>query len=315
MKFSKEVKVGLLITSALAALLWGANYLKGIDIFSGANRYYAVYTRVDGLVPSSDVIMSGVKVGQVEKIKFADQRSGKILITLRVSDKVILGKNSIARIFSSDLLGGRAIELVIDSVSAPAVDGDTLASDIASSLTDQMEPLRTRAESLMESLDSLAITMKQAFDPNAKGVIAESFGSLSRSLQNIERISVSLDNMVTPSDGKLRVMIGNMESISSNISKHNEELSNVMKNFSDISDSLAKANIASTIQNADKTLAQSAEILEKINKGEGSLGLLVNNDSLYNSLASSAASLDSLLIDLKANPKRYVHFSMFGKKK
>jgi phospholipid/cholesterol/gamma-HCH transport system substrate-binding protein len=109
-------------------------------------------------------------------------------------------------------------------------------------------------------------------------------------------------------------MISNLESITSNIREHNDDLAIAMKNFSSISDTLAKANLAGTMLNAERTLAQTADIMEKINKGEGSLGMLVNNDSLYNALASSAASLDSLLVDMKENPKRYVHFSMFGKK-
>jgi phospholipid/cholesterol/gamma-HCH transport system substrate-binding protein len=314
-KFSKEVKVGLLVTSALVALFWGANYLKGIDIFTSDNRFFAIYNRVDGLVPSSDILMSGVKVGQVEKIRFMEDRSGRILVTLRVTSKAEIGKNTVARIFSSDLLGGRAVDLVLDSNSPVAVDGDTLVTEIASTLTDQMEPLKLKAEKLIESIDSLAVTMRKVFDPEAKGGLGDGFESLNRSFANVERLSGSLDNMITPSDGKLRVMIANMESISSNIKSHNDELANVMENFSRISDTLAKANLASTINNADRTLAQSAEIMEKINRGEGSLGLLVNNDSLYHALAKSAVSLDSLLIDMKANPKRYVHFSMFGKKK
>lgn len=314
MKFSKEVKVGLLVTSALVALFWGANYLKGIDIFSSDNRFYAVYNKVDGLVPSSDILLSGVKVGQVEKIKFLEDRSGRIVVTLRVSSKAVIGTKTIARIFSSDLLGGRAVDLVLDSASPVAQDGDTLQTEIASTLTDQMEPLKAKAVNLIESIDSLAITMRKVFDPDGKGGLGSSFENLNKSMANVERLSGSLDQMITPADGKLRVMISNMESISSNIRSHNQELSNVMENFSRISDSLAKANLASTINNADRTLAQTAEILEKINRGEGSLGLLLNNDSLYNALASSAVSLDSLLVDLKANPKRYVHVSVFGKK-
>jgi phospholipid/cholesterol/gamma-HCH transport system substrate-binding protein len=313
-KFSKEVKVGLLVTSALAALFWGANYLKGIDIFTGDNRYYAVYPKVDGIVPSSDVLLSGVKVGQVEKIRFTEDRSGRILVTLRVSEKVVIGKDTRARIFSSDLLGGRAIDLVLDTESAPAADGDTLVAELASTLTDQMEPLKSKAEVLLQSLDSLAVTMRKVIDPDSKSGIGEGYQSLNKSLANIERLSASLDNMVTPADGKLRIMISNLESITSNIREHNDDLAVAMKNFSSISDTLAKANLAGTMLNAERTLAQTADIMEKINKGEGSLGMLVNNDSLYNALASSAASLDSLLVDMKENPKRYVHFSMFGKK-
>lgn len=312
MKLSKEVKVGLLVTAALAGLFWGMNYLKGIDIFADDNTYYAVYQNVDGLVPSSDIILSGVKVGQVTKIHFTNDRSGRIVAVFLVSSKVFIGKNSVAKIISSDLLGGRAVKIELDSLSSPAVDGDTLLSSVETTLSDQMMPVKDKAENLIESLDSLAITLKAVFSPETRKNLNSSFENLNKSLNSIEQTSNSINFMVSNDNGKLKKMFDNIESITANFKANNENLSNVMKNFSQISDSLAKSNLASTINNADKTLRETALIMEKINKGEGTMGMLINNDSLYNSLERSAADLDKLLIDLKQNPKRYVHFSMFG---
>ncbi|MBL7913904.1 MAG: MCE family protein [Bacteroidia bacterium] len=314
MKLSKEVKVGILVTGALAGLFWGMNYLKGIDLFSNDNTYYAVYQNVDGLVPSSDVILNGVKIGQVTHITFLNDKTGRILATFLVSGKVFIGKDSEARIVSSDLLGGRKVDIQLDANSQPAVDGDTLVASVQTTLSDQVKPIKDKAESLIQTLDSLASSMNQVFNAQTKQNLNASFDNLNKSLKSIESASNSIDFMISNENGKLRKMIDNLESITTNVKNNNQNLSNVMKNFSQISDSLVKANLASTIQNADRVLNETASIMAKINKGEGTMGMLINDDSLYVSLERTASDLDKLLIDMKQNPKRYVHFSIFGGK-
>jgi phospholipid/cholesterol/gamma-HCH transport system substrate-binding protein len=312
-KLSKEVKVGLLVTAALMALFWGLNYLKGIDLFTADNKYYAVYEQVDGLVPSSDIILSGVKIGQVNRIQFFPDRSGRILATLLVDKAVFVGKESTARIISADLLGGRAIEIILDSKSEPAADGDTLRSEVQTTLSDQVMPIKDKAESLIQSLDSLATTLKNVFNAETQNNLNSSLINLNKTLKSIERTSTSIDEMVSSDNGKLKKMIGNLESITANIKNNNEQLSNALRNISLITDSLAKSNLATTINNANNAIKETGHILEKINKGEGSMGMLINNDNLYNALDKSANDLDKLLIDIKQNPKRYIHFSVFGK--
>jgi len=311
-KLSKEVKVGLLVTGAIAALLWGMNYLKGVDVFSGQNKYYAVYSQVDGLTSSSAVILNGVKIGQIQKVEFIKDNSGRILTTLIVNNDVFLGKNSIARISSSDLLGGKVINIVLDTLSQPAEDGDTLKAEVQSALSDQIMPLKDKAENLMLSMDSLAMSLKSVFNPQTQKNLNASFANLDKTLANIENATANLDKLVSADDSKLRKMISNLESITSNIKNNNAALSNALQNISTITDSLAKSNLASTINNANITLRETASIMDKINKGEGTMGMLINNDSLYNALEKSAVDLDNLLVDLKQNPKRYVHISVFG---
>jgi phospholipid/cholesterol/gamma-HCH transport system substrate-binding protein len=306
-KFSKELKVGILVTSAIAALLWGMNYLKGIDVFTGLNTYYSVYPNVDGLSPSSGIYMSGVKIGQVQKIEFFKDNSGRILATYSVKSSVFISKSSSAKIISTDLLGGRAISIQLDTKGEQAVDGDTLKGEVQTSLADQVMPVKDKAESLISSLDSIAISFNEVLGASNKN-------SISKTLANLESASGSIDNMLSADNGKLKKMIDNMESITANIKNNNESLSIALKNISAITDSLAKSNLAATINNANSTLKEAAAILDKINKGEGTIGMLINNDSLYNALENSASNLDKLLIDLKENPKRYVHVSVFGGK-
>lgn len=311
MKFSKEARVGILVTTALAALIWGLNYLKGQDFFTTSNKFYAVYDNVDGLVKSNPVIMSGFRIGIINDINFIPDKSGKLLVTLLINDDVFISKDAIANIFSSDLLGAKAVRIELGNSTEPAKDGDTLISILETSLTSklgkQVGPVKDKVENLVVSLDSVAQMLHQLFDKDTKS-------DLRNSISHFNNTMSSLDHMMSEENGKLQLIFTNLESISRNLKNNNEEISHIVSNFSQLSDTLAKAQFVSVINNADKALFQFNEIASKINKGEGSLGLLVNDKQLYTNLDSAAKSLDQLLIDLKANPKKYVHFSVFGKK-
>lgn len=306
MKLSKEAKTGLLATLALVALIWGINYLKGTELFTTYKKYCAIYTNVDGLVPSNPVLLSGFKVGQVDKMEYTEDNTSRILVTLRIRKDVFVSKSTKANIVTGDLLGSKSVMLEYGEDKTPANKGDTLPSELKTSLASQVGPLKDKAESLIQSLDSVAHGLHRLLN-------GSSGNSLTNALKNFEETSASLNMLVSSEKSKLRMMIDNAESISHNLKNNNEKLTNIIDNFSQISDSLVKANISRTIINANKTLEETSAIMGKINKGEGTLGLLINNDSLYNRLSNGAADLDKLLIDLKANPRRYVHFSVFGK--
>lgn len=313
MKISNEVKVGIIVTAAIAALVWGINYLKGVDIFSRTTKVYAVYDSVEGLVKSNAVILRGYRIGQVQKLEFLPDKSGRMLATIYISQKVFVSRNSVAQIINSDFFGGKAVNIDLGSDPNPVQEGDTLKSEVISGLSEQIGPIKDKAESLIQSLDSVANSLHLLLDEKSRKNLSKSFESLAKILASFENTSNHLDYMLSSDQSKLNKMISNAESISDNLKKNNEKISNILDNFSQISDSLAKANLANTLLNTNKVMSEMASIVQKINKGEGSLGMLVNNDSLYRNLSSTAADLDTLLIDLKANPKRYVHFSMFGK--
>ncbi|MBK7855397.1 MAG: MCE family protein [Bacteroidetes bacterium] len=304
---SKEVKVGLTITLALVALIWGLNYLKGTDLFTSTNNYYAVYNNVGGLVKSNPVILNGFKIGQVEKIEFLEDKSGRMVVKMLINDDVFIPKSATANITSSDLLGGKTIEIIYGDDKTPAPNNDTLKSSVDGTLTDQIKPFKDKAESLVVSLDSLSNSLSTTLNEGSRT-------SLQRSIANFEKATDGLNELINGPNSKLKLMLANVEHISNSIKNNMDEFDRIMKNFATMSDTLAKANLASTLENANKALAQTNQIMTKINNGQGSLGLLLNNDSLYYNLNNSAADLDKLLIDLKANPKRYIHFSVFGKK-
>jgi phospholipid/cholesterol/gamma-HCH transport system substrate-binding protein len=310
-KISKEIRVGILVTAALAALLWGLNYLKGRDFFTTSNKYYALYNNVDGLVKSNPVLMNGYRIGIINKIEFIPDKSGRLIVTILVNNDVFISKDSRAEIISSDLLGAKALRIDLGNDPTSVENGDTLLGTVEISLTSklskQVGPVRDKVESLIVSLDSATQVIKSLFDPATKSNLQTSIVHLNNSL-------ASIDGMVSNDNGKLKVMFSNLESITTNLKSHNSEIGAIISNLSQMTDSLAKANFASAINNADKVMLQTNKIMEKINKGEGTLGLLVNDKTLYNNLETTAKSMDELVKDLRANPKRYVHFSFFGKK-
>lgn len=319
MKISKELKVGIVVTLAIAAAFWGFNLLKGINLFYPEREYYAVYDNVDGLVKNSPVLINGFKVGQVRKVYLHPDNSGKIIVRFSVSNTDFpITKSTLATIMSADLLGTKAINLDRDVKGIPANDGDTLKSQIEEGLKDavdrRIEPLRQKAEGLISSIDSVMIVVQAILNQDARKNISKSFESVSKAIATLEQTAIKVDGLVESERVKLSVILSKIENITSTIAGNSESLQTALKNFASISDSIAKSNITQTVNNTNIALKNAADVLNKINNGEGSMGLLVNDKKLYNHLDSASASLDRLLDDMRLHPKRYVHFSIFGKK-
>lgn len=314
MKLTKEFKAGLLLIGSIAFFIYGYNYLKGYDIFSVSDEYYAIYSDANGVMESNAILINGMRVGKVQKIYFHPDNSGRVIVRFVITNTDFkIPKNSVARIASLDLLGAKGIKIIPGNSSEYAQDGDTLVSELEMGMVDQVTkellPTKQKAENLIVSIDSILQSVNNILGGKSGGD-----NNLKAILDNLKSTSVSVNDMVAEQKQRLSSIMANVESISGGLRKNEDKLNNIIKNFNAISDSLAKANLKSTINNADKAMADLAKIVDKINKGQGSMGMLVNNDSLYNNLNNSAKDLDKLFIDLKEHPKRYVHLSVFGKK-
>lgn len=313
-KISKSVKVGILVFAAFAMLVWGITFLKGKNFFKKENQYYVIYDRIDGLVESSSVMLNGFKIGQVRSISFMPDQS-QIIVSFAIGDEFHLPDSTVARIFSSDLMGTKSIEIMYGKSKKFQTPGDTLLASIEESLKDQvslqMLPLKVKAEDLMSSIDSVLAVVQYIFNEGTRDNISKAFVSVKQTLENLEHASVSLDTLLRNEKGKLGRIFSNVEHITANLKSNNEQLTNIINNFSSISDTLVKADIASTISNANKAILDVNSILTKVNSGEGSIGMLINNDTLYNNLENATYHLDRLLDDMQKNPKKYVHFSLF----
>jgi len=318
LKIKREHKIGLLSLAALLLFIWGFTFLKGRDLFLKEKHFYAVYSEVSGLVEGSSVQISGLKVGRIDEIYFHPDDASKVIVYFTVKNSIKIPKNSVARIFSSDLLGTRALEIKLGNVDEYAEKGDTLKSEIQVSISEevslQMVPLKKKAEDLMLSIDSVMAVVQYIFNENTRENIKNSFQSISQTIANLEQTSFSLDTLMSSEKVKIANIFANIESISLNIRRNNYQITKVIENLSAITDSIAKADVVNVINNTNKAMIDVAQIVEKINSGQGSLGLLINDDSLYNNLEKSSLDLDKLMEDMRLNPKRYVHFSVFGKK-
>lgn len=315
----KEVKAGILVLLAIGLFIYGFNFLKGKDLFSKHRSFYAIYKGVDGLDVSNPVQISGFKVGQVKDIYLYPDNSGRVVVQLYLSNLDFeISDSAVAKIVSSDLLGSKAVELMLKKGSKPAANGDTLRSDteddIKSAVDKRIAPLQKKAESLISSIDSVMVVVQAVLDKGTRDNLTKSFETIKKTIETFEKTSLRLDTLVKNEKYKLSVIFSKVESISTTIASNNDKLSNAIRNFSDISDSLAKANIKSTLERTNKTMGEVSDIMEKINKGEGSMGLLINDKKLYRDLDSTSANLDRLLEDMRINPRRYVHVSVFGKK-
>ena len=300
---------------ALGLLYWGFNFLKGEDVFSRERVYVAVYSNVGGIGKANPVFINGLRVGQVRDMYFQSETTSEVVVEMIITNPVPIPKNSVANIFDADLLGSKAIEISLGNSSELAVSGDTLIASKEISLKDQvskqLEPLKDKAEQLMLSIDTMLIGLNQLFDKSNTANISKSVEYIANSFQNLESTTATLDSMMTEQKRRIGQILVNTESISQNLADNGERFNNIMTNLSSFSDSLSQTNFKSTINSANKALEDVAAIMKKINEGEGSLGLLVNDDSLYIGLAKSSRDLNLLLEDIRKNPKKYVKVSVF----
>ncbi|MES2456238.1 MAG: MlaD family protein [Bacteroidota bacterium] len=310
MKIANETKVGIMAAFSIALLIIGYNFLKGNAIFSSETVLYAKYTHVDGLAVSKPVLINGFQIGRVDKLQL--QPDGSILATLKIKGKYEIPKNSIAKLESTDLLGSKAIVMALGTGNDYAMDGDTLNANVQKGLLETVQPVQKKAEMIIGKMDSILTSVNTILNPNFQKNVDKSFNSISATLASLESTSKKVDNLVGSEGSRISAILANAEAISSNLKQNNQKISSILNNINNITDQVAAANFKQTIENANKAIGDMQTIVNKINTGQGTLGMLVNDAKMYENLNNASKNLDNLIIDLKANPKRYVHFSVFG---
>lgn len=304
MNFSNEVKTALLFIFGVALFLIGFSYLKSNDVFVSDRVFYGVYNNTEGLVNGTPVTINGYQVGSVESSELLEP-SGKILVTFRVENDFPFSKNSIAQIYESGLIGGKGLAIIptFDN-SATAKHGDTLQTKIAPGLTDlvneKLSPLQEKIESMIVHADSVLIAISNVLDTQRQQALRQSIDRFVETSTSLANLSASLDKNLNTPQGTLNKTFISLERAASNAAA--------------ITDELQHAPLSETIQSLEKTSQDLAVVTNKIASGEGSLGNLIHSDSLINALNQTSNQAQLLLEDMRLNPKRYVHFSLFGKK-
>ncbi len=313
MKGKKYIKLGIVMVFSIFVLVWGLSYLKGHDFFKPVSYYYAVYDRVDGLAESGHILVNGYKVGSVRSVRFTPDRSGKLIVTMMIDSDFKIPVNTVAQIVSSDLMGTRAIKLLYSGEKTYYASGDTLISDIESDLKEQVSlqvlPLKNRAEELLSTLDSAITVLTVIFNEDARKNLSESFENINQTIANIERATGDLAQLVSDEKATISRLTRNMEHFSGTLSNNSENFEAILTNLSSFSDTLANLPLSQVATELTTTIDAVNQLLEKIKTGENTMGLLFNDDELYNNITDMTANLGHLLTDVRVNPKRYVQFS------
>lgn len=306
---NKEFKIGLVVIVVISILIIGVNYLKGLNILSNNQSYYAEYEDIGGLQVGSSIMVNGYQVGMVGDIELLLEKNQSLLVTLRFDKKLNIPTNSNSRIVNQDLMGTKGISLIIGDATTFLNVGDTMLSSVQGSLKDEVNaqilPLKNKAEELIGSMDSVMMIITAVLNKDARNNLSNSLKSLNTTFSLLSESMKKVDHIVTENDNRVSKIIENLESISQNIENNNGEIKNILTNFSNISDSFVKADIATTLQNFNK-------ISTKINNGEGSIGLLMKDDKIYKNLEQATKELTELIEDIKKNPSRYMNFSIVG---
>jgi phospholipid/cholesterol/gamma-HCH transport system substrate-binding protein len=304
-KISNEVKVGITALITLLVFIWLYNFLKGKDIFSSTAHYYVVYDKVGGLAESSPVEVNGYKVGVVQSIRFLDPMSGKLLVTLTVDKDFKLPEKTIAEITTATLIAGMKIQFVYGEGPGFYSSGDTIPGRLAVSLIAKVEneliPLRDKLTNLISVLDSVIGSVNDIMDPEFKKNLSSGIASLSNTARDID-------------EAELKGSLENINKFTSMLADNTDKMTSTFTNLESVTDTLAAADLYSSVNNLKTSLEKASVLIENLSNGKGTAGQLMTNDSLYTNLSNSLASLNLLLQDMKDNPKRYVHFSIFGKK-
>ena len=319
MKLTKTSKIGIWVIICLTVLIWGINFLKGRDIFRTETIYYAKYKDVEGLTPSTIVALNGFKIGYVREIYFAKDLSGNLIVKLAVYNNFPLPVGTVAEIASTDLLGSRIVKIDLGNSAQKYHANDTLKSitevGIKQQVSEQIAPIKLKAEQLMVSLDSIVQSASNILNPATQHDITQSIEQVRITMTHLGNISKNLNDVIGEQKGNLASTLTNLNDITTNLKTNSGSLNHIMGNFSTFSDTIAKIELNKTMNTLNSSINNMDSILKKIDTADGTLGLLVNDPGLYQNLNSTSASLNRLLVDFRQNPKRYVHFSAidFGK--
>ena len=299
---SKELKIGFVAILAIVILFVGVNYLKGLDVFNTTRNFYAKYENIGGLKIGSSIFVNGYQVGMVSDIILLSNENQKLLVTIRIDKDFDIPANSVCKIVNEDLMGTKSVNLLLGNNVYLANSGDTLISDIEGSFQDEVSaqilPLKIKTEELIGSIDSVMTIITAVLNKDARKSLSNSLKSLDQTFQLMSQTMLKIDNIVDQNDERISSIVQNLEA-------SNNEVTNILKNFSNISDDIARSNIRNL-------LTSLADASKKINDAEGSLGMFINDKDLYLNLENASNELKVLIKDIKENPKRYVEFSIIG---
>ena len=304
---SKELKTGIAVVLILCLGYWGFNFLKGQNLLEPASRvFYIEYDNIQGLNKASTVSINGLQVGKVTEIIFNKDtlKKGKLVVKIALDNDFEFSKNSVAKIYSTSIIGGESLAIIPSYEGELAVSGDYLKgeveSDIFTSVGETLNPLKTKVERVIIGADSLLIALNDVLDLKSRDSFKRTILGLETTISSMTNTLSSFNKMIDSTKVDIDIVL--------------EDTKKITANFVKVSDTLATVNFGQTVRTLQTTLANVNGLLSGIENGKGSLGKLATDDSMYNNLTNASKELEDLLKEMKLHPKRFVHFSLFGKK-
>lgn len=303
-----EIKIGIVGFGILLLLFFGIKFLKGIDVFQKETTYYVFYDNVSGMYEGNYIYLNGMKVGYVKDIEAMGERAEKFLVTVAVDSKIKITDDSKMVFFSADILGSKAMKIELGNSNRILENKDTIMGSVELGMLDK---LGSSIAPMAQNLDSILFATKNILNQQTQNNLQHTFANLEATSERLSSISGQFDNLMKNEKEKIGKIISNTESITSNLKNNNDELNNIISKIGQITDTVAQAQLGSTILQTTQTLEKLNNVLGVIEKGKGNIGLLINDEGLYKSLDESAKKLDALIEDIKANPKKYINVSVF----
>jgi phospholipid/cholesterol/gamma-HCH transport system substrate-binding protein len=303
LKITREIKTAILVIASILLFIWGYSFLKGRDLLTSYKEFLVQYDSIEGLNPSAPVVLNGFTIGRVKNIELLP--SGKLQVELQIKNDFPITKGSIAQIYAPSPIGDKQIAIIVNTANkTPAESGDFLIGNAKIGMLDsfagQIDPLKIRVEKVLDNVNELLVSMNQVLDANTRQNLKQSLDNLNQTMLQFKEASLKANNLLAANEKKISNTLTNAE--------------NASKNFSKLSDTLAKAEIGKTVKSLEKTLANVNKIISGIESGKGTLGKLAKDDAMYTNFTKSSKELELLLQDLRLNPTRYINVSLFGKK-
>ena len=312
MKFSKEIKAGVIALLAIVGFVLLFQFMKGRSLFTTDNIFFAKYDNVEGLTQSSPVSINGLKVGQVDKIIPQTTKEGKIhfIVKITVDNKFEFSKNSPLEIFEPGLMSGKEMRINLVYGGQTAKDGDTLLGAFKlgtlGSLSSQVGPVKDQLQSVLHRVDSLMANANMIVDGQNRAEIKALLSNLNKTVGALQTTAGNVNNLVGHNDPKLQKVLDD-----ASLTMQSGKVT--LDKYGNLAESIDTKKLNATIANLDVTVGKLNQVIAGVDNGQGSLGKLMKDEQLYNNLNSASTNLNSLIEDMKANPKRYINFSVFGK--
>lgn len=314
MKITKEIKLAFLGIATLVILFLGYNYLKGSGIFSSTRMIKVEYDNVQGLTPANYVQLQGFTVGSVKQISLSKEHPGKVLVELLVDKTLNIPVDSKARIVSLDIMGTKAVSLILGQAKEMVQDNQQLAGDMEKgaieALSGSAMPVMDNAKQAILTIDHTIQNVNSLIDEATKQHLRSTMANLDRSMSELTDFSKELNAQ----KGKISLLLNHLNEFSENLNRNNGTITNVLKNTEAATANISKLELQSSVNEMKATLENLRTTLDKLNQGNGSLALLMNDDKLYKNLKNTIATTNNLLYDFSAHPSKYIHVNIIGRK-